>query len=79
MIWPFSRWLGRARDRRQVCESLDRMVERDVAQRHVAKMEHSAAANGAMIAVEHRGSHSTALQEVLGKVVQRQRAQDRSQ
>lgn len=77
MIWPFSRWLGKSRDRRQVCESLSRVVERDLAQRHAAKMENSAAANGALLAVEHRITRSSPLREVLSEVVDRQREQDR--
>lgn len=79
MIWPFSRWAGKSRDRRQVCESLSRMVERDVEQRHAAKMEHSAAANSVMLAVEHRMIQSSPLRDVLANVVERQREQDRSQ
>ncbi len=78
MIWPFSRWAGRNRDRKQICQSLDRMVGRDVEQRHVAKMEHSAAANDVMNAVEHRMNRTSPLREVLAEVVDRQREQDRS-
>lgn len=78
MIWPFSRWSGKARDRRQICESLSRMVERGAQQRHDAKMENSAAANSAMLAVEHRMTRSSPLREVLADVVERQREQDRS-
>lgn len=72
MIWPLNKFFGKTRQRKQIAESLERVVEVSTRQRHAARNENSEAANSAIMAVEKRMRQSVPLRDLLEQVVQRQ-------
>ncbi len=72
MIWPLSIFFGKSRQRKQIAESLERVVEVSTRQRDAARTENLEAATGAIQAVERRMKQGVPLRDLLEQVVQRQ-------